>query len=53
MILDDTPDRLGPLTEVAAAALGELAEADAVARTWARDHTLWRDDPTEFADRLG
>ncbi len=53
MILDDTPDRLGPLTEVAAAALGELAAADAVARTWARDHTLWREDPTEIADRLG
>ena len=53
MILDDTPDRLGPLTEAAATALGELADADAVARTWARDHTLWRDDPTEIADRLG
>lgn len=53
MILDDTPDRLGPLTEAAAAALSELAEADAVARTWARDHTLWRQDPAEIADRLG
>ncbi len=53
MILDDTPDRLGSLTEAAAAALTELAETDAVARTWAADHTLWRDDPTEIADRLG
>jgi transaldolase/glucose-6-phosphate isomerase len=53
VILDDTPDRLGSLTEAAAAALAELAEADAVARTWAADHTLWRDDPTEIADRLG
>ncbi len=50
---DDTSDRLGPLTEPAAAALAELAERDAVARTWAADHTLWRDDPTEIADRLG
>jgi glucose-6-phosphate isomerase len=53
VILDDTPDRLGPLTEAAAAALADLAERDAVARTWARDHTLWRDDPTEISDRLG
>ncbi len=53
MILDDTPDRLGPLTEPAAATLTELVERDAIARTWARDHTLWRDDPTEIADRLG
>ena len=22
-------------------------------RVWAHDHTLWRDDPTEIADRLG
>ncbi|HKE77377.1 MAG TPA: hypothetical protein VKB57_27405 [Acidimicrobiales bacterium] len=53
MILDDTPDRLGPLADGTAAALGELAERDAVARTWAGDHTLWRDDPTEISDRLG
>src|SRR5690606_7379520 len=53
VILDDTPDRLGPLTEAAAAALGELADANAISRTWARDHTLWRDDPTEISDRLG
>jgi len=53
VILDETPDRLGPLTGPAAAALSELAAADAVARAWAADHTLWRDDPTELADRLG
>ena len=53
MILDDTPDRLGPLADGTAAALGELAERDAIARTWAGDHTLWRDDPTEISDRLG
>jgi transaldolase / glucose-6-phosphate isomerase len=53
VVLDDTPDRLGSLAEAAAAALDELATRDAVARTWARDHTLWRDDPTEIADRLG
>jgi glucose-6-phosphate isomerase len=53
VITDDTPARLGPLTDAAAAAVGELADADAVARAWAGDHTLWRDDPTEIADRLG
>ena len=53
MIADEIPDRLGPLTDAAQAALAELTERDAVARTWARDHTLWRDDPTEISDRLG
>ncbi|MGH9111190.1 MAG: glucose-6-phosphate isomerase [Acidimicrobiales bacterium] len=53
MILDETPDRLGSLTAAAGAALGELVDRDAVARTWSRDHTLWRDDPTEIGDRLG
>lgn len=27
--------------------------ADAVARIWAGDHTLWSSDPTEITDRLG
>jgi transaldolase/glucose-6-phosphate isomerase len=53
VILDETPDRLGPLADASAAALAELADRDAVARTWARDDTLWRDDPTEISDRLG
>ncbi len=53
MILDETPDRLGSLTAAADAALGELVDRDAVSRTWSRDHTLWRDDPTEISDRLG
>jgi len=51
--LDSTPARLGPLAEAVAAARSELAERDAVARLWAADHTLWRDDPTEIRDRLG
>jgi glucose-6-phosphate isomerase len=53
VILDDTPDRLGSLTDAAGGALAELTERDAVARAWAGDHTLWRDDPTEVTDRLG
>ena len=53
VILDETPDRLGSLAAAADAALGELVDRDAVSRTWSRDHTLWRDDPTEISDRLG
>lgn len=42
---------LGPL-----AAAVETAVADAMAlvpRIWARDHTVWQEDPTEVSDRLG
>jgi glucose-6-phosphate isomerase len=53
VIPDETPDRLGSLTAAVDAALGELVDRDAVSRTWSRDHTLWRDDPTEISDRLG
>jgi transaldolase/glucose-6-phosphate isomerase len=53
VILDETPDRLGSLSDAIEAALAELTERDAVARVWAHDHTLWRDDPTEISDRLG
>ena len=53
VILDDAPERLGPLSQPATAAVSELAEREAVTRAWSADHTLWRDDPTEVADRLG
>jgi glucose-6-phosphate isomerase len=46
-------ERLGPVAEGVAAATADLARRDAVARMWAGDHTLWSDDPTEIADRLG
>jgi glucose-6-phosphate isomerase len=36
-----------------AAVLADLLERDAVRRLLEGDHTLWRDDPTELADRLG
>ncbi len=44
---------VGPLAAELETTLAGLAERDAVARLWARDHTLWSDDPTELADRLG
>ncbi len=31
----------------------DLLDRDAVTRLFAGDHTLWRDEPTELADRLG
>ena len=46
-------DRLGPLETAARDAADELADRKAVERLWQRDHTLWQDDPTEVADRLG
>jgi len=40
-------------TEARAAILADLLDRHAVRRLFAADHTLWRDDPTEVADRLG
>jgi glucose-6-phosphate isomerase len=40
-------------TDAQHAVLADLTERDAVRRLFAADHTLWRDDPTEIADRLG
>lgn len=42
---------LGPLRADVADATDQALEL--VPRLWARDHTLWGDDPTEIADRLG
>jgi len=46
-------ERLGSVAGEAANALAQLEKDDAVARMWQGDHTLWQDDPTEVADRLG
>lgn len=40
-------------TDAQRVVLADLAERDAVRRLFACDHTLWRADPTEVADRLG
>jgi transaldolase/glucose-6-phosphate isomerase len=42
---------LGDLERTVDERLSELGEV--VSRIWARDHTVWRDDPTEITDRLG
>ena len=39
----------GQVTE----AMRRIEREDIVGRIWARDHTVWRDDPREIADRLG
>ena len=46
-------ERLGDIEGEVAAAVDDLAARKAVVRMWAGDHTLWSDDPTEVADRLG
>jgi glucose-6-phosphate isomerase len=45
--------RLGDLDDRVRARLDALAAEDMIARIWTRDHTVWKDDPTEIADRLG
>jgi transaldolase / glucose-6-phosphate isomerase len=42
---------LGDLDGAVDERLSRLKEV--VPRVWARDHTVWRDDPAEIADRLG
>jgi glucose-6-phosphate isomerase len=53
MFPEDLIDRLGPLRACAESVRAELVRRNAVGRMWDGDHTLWRDDPTEVADRLG
>ncbi len=44
---------LGPHQRAVTAALTQLARDNVVARIWDKDHTVWKDDPTEITDRLG
>ena len=46
-------ERLGPISAAVERAHDDLMARDASKRMWAGDHTLWQDDPTEVADRLG
>jgi glucose-6-phosphate isomerase len=45
--------RLGPLQDAVDATVADLVERKVVERAWAGDHTVWQEDPTEVADRLG
>jgi glucose-6-phosphate isomerase/transaldolase/glucose-6-phosphate isomerase len=44
---------LGTLHGTVEAALHEMALTRLVARLWSKDHTLWKPEPTEIANRLG
>jgi glucose-6-phosphate isomerase len=46
-------ERLGSIASAVNRAHDDLVARDAAKRMWAGDHTLWQDDPTEVADRLG
>ena len=46
-------EQLGPSARRPKPPRADLAERGAVERLLGRDHTLWQDDPTEVADRLG
>jgi glucose-6-phosphate isomerase len=46
-------ERLGALAGALDAATKDLTDRDGVARLQRADHTLWQDDPTEVADRVG
>ena len=41
------------LAQAVDARLARMQEDLVVPRIWRRDHTVWRDDPAEIADRLG
>jgi glucose-6-phosphate isomerase len=45
--------RLGSIEDDVERVLADLDDRQAVVRMVGRDHTLWQDDPTEVADRLG
>jgi transaldolase/glucose-6-phosphate isomerase len=44
---------LGEHTERVEAALAKLEENHVISRIWDHDHTIWKPEPTEIANRLG
>jgi glucose-6-phosphate isomerase len=44
---------LGPYQGAVDDALAEMKEDRVMARLWAHDHTVWKPEPTEIANRLG
>ncbi|MEP7214681.1 MAG: bifunctional transaldolase/phosoglucose isomerase [Anaerolineaceae bacterium] len=46
-------ESLGTLGPAVKARLKSLQSDKVVARIWERDHTVWKDDPTELSNRLG
>jgi transaldolase/glucose-6-phosphate isomerase len=46
-------DSLGSLDEAVRNRLQRMASDNVLLRIWRKDHTVWKDDPTEIANRLG
>jgi glucose-6-phosphate isomerase len=46
-------ERLGPVADAVDLATADLEQRGALGRLEEGDHTLWQEDPTEVADRLG
>ena len=44
---------LGNYASKVEAAIDDIQNRDLVKRIWAKDHTVWRPDPTEITNRLG
>ena len=42
-----------PVDKILAATLADLEAHRIVERIWAKDHTVWKPDPAEIANRLG
>ncbi|HXJ62671.1 MAG TPA: transaldolase, partial [Actinomycetota bacterium] len=46
-------DSLGPLEADVRSRVETMAGDDTLRRIWRKDHTVWKDDPTEITNRLG
>jgi transaldolase / glucose-6-phosphate isomerase len=44
---------LGALGDAVESRLAAMAKADVPRRIWAKDHSVWKPDPTEISNRLG
>lgn len=53
MAANKSAESLGSLQTMVDAALREMALTQVVARLWAKDHSLWKPEPTEITNRLG
>ena len=45
--------KLGKYDSLVEEKLSELNDQKIISRIWERDHTVWREDPTEISNRLG
>jgi len=53
MSLNSAGSSLGPLQNAVHDLLDRLQHGRIISRIWDRDHTVWKPDPTEIANRLG